>query len=63
MKEKINSINMNEKLNYEEIYNLYKTYSSKTNKEIYEKIHFFKYNSDFFEFYTNKDIKNLLNIF
>ena len=63
MKDKINSINMNGKLNNEEIYNLFKTYSSKTNKEISEKIQIFKHNIDFFGYYANKDIKNLLKIF
>ena len=63
MKDKINSIDMNEKLNYEEIYNLFKTHSSRMNKEISEKINIFKNNIDFFEFYSNKDIKNLLSIF
>ena len=63
MKDKINSIDMNGKLEREEIYNLFKTHSSKTNKEISEKINNFKHNIDFFEFYSNEDIKNLLNIF
>ena len=63
MKEKINSIDMNGKLNHEELYNLFKTYSFKRNKEISEKINNFKNNMDFFKFYSNKDIKNLLYIF
>ena len=63
MKGKINFINMNEKLNYEEIYDLFKTHSSKVNKEISKKIESFKFNMDFFKYYANKDIKNLLNIF
>ena len=63
MKDKINSIDMSEKLNYEEIYNLFKTHSSEINKEISEKINIFKNNIDFFEFYSSKNIKNLLNIF
>ena len=63
MKDKINSIDMNGKLYHEEIYNLFKTHSSKANKTISEKIDNFKYNMDFFEYYSNKDIKNLLNIF
>ena len=63
MKGKINFINMNEKLNYEEIYDLFKTHSSKVNKEISKKIEIFKFNIDFFKYYANKDIKNLLNIF
>ena len=63
MEDKINSINMNEKLNHKEIYNLFKTYSSKINKEISEKIHIFEHNMDFFKFYSNKDFINLLNIF
>ena len=54
---------MNEKLNFEEIYNLFKTHSSKANKEISKKINTFKKNIDFFEHYANKDIKNLFNIF
>ena len=63
MKDEIKSINMNGKLNHEEIYNLFKTRSLKINKEISEKIDSFKYNIDFFEFYSKRDIKNLLNIF
>ena len=63
MKDQINSIDMNTKIDHEGIYNLFKTRSSKTNKKISEKIHIFKHNIDFFEFYSNKDIKNLLNIF
>ena len=63
MKEKIKSIEMNGKLSLEEIYNLFKTHSSKTNIKIFENISNFQYNIDFFEFYSNKDIKNLLNIF
>ena len=63
MKDKINSIDINGKLDQEEMYNLYKTHSLKVNKEISEKINNFKYNMDFFEFYSNKDTKNLLNIF
>ena len=63
MKDKINFIDMNGKLNHEELYNLFKTYSFKRNKEISEKINNFKNNMDFFKFYSNKDIKNLLNIF
>ena len=63
MKDKINFIDMNEKLDHEEIYNLIKTHSSKANKEISEKINMFKYNMDFFKFYSNEELKNLLNIF
>ena len=63
MKNKINSIDMNGKLDHEQIYNLFKTNSSKENKKISEKIDIFKNNIDFFEYYANKDIKNLLNIF
>ena len=63
MKEKINSIDMNGRLIHEEVYNLLKTHSSKTNKEISEKIDNFILNIDFFEFYSNKNIKNLFNIF
>ena len=63
MKDKINSIDMNGTLDHEEVYNLFKTHSSKINKEISEKIDNFKLYIDFFEFYSNKDIKNLLNIF
>ena len=63
MKDKINFIDINEKLDHEEIYNLFKTHSSKINKEISEKIDIFKYNIDFFGFYSNEDMKNLLNIF
>ena len=63
MKDKINFIDMNGKLNHEELYNLFKTHSLKRNKEIFEKINNFKNNMDFFKFYSNKDIKNLLNIF
>ena len=62
MKDKINSIDMNGKLDHEEIFSLFKTRSLKTNKEISEKINNFKYNLDFFEYYSNKDIKKLLNI-
>ena len=54
---------MNKKLNYEEIYDLFKTNSSKVNKEISKKIETFKFNMDFFKYYANKDIKNLLHIF
>ena len=54
---------MNGKLDHEQIYNLFKTNSSKENKKISEKIDIFKNNIDFFEYYANKDIKNLLNIF
>ena len=54
---------MNEKLDEEKLYNLYKTHSSKANKEISKKINTFKNNMNFLEFYSNKDIKNLLNIF
>ena len=63
MEDKINLIDINEKLDHEEIYNLFKTRSSKTNKEISEKISIFKYNIDFLKFYSSKDFKNLLNIF
>ena len=63
MKGKINSIDINGKLDREIIYNLFKTHSFKINKEISEKIDNFKYNMDFFEFYSNENIKNLLNIF
>ena len=63
MKDKINAIDMNEKLDYEEIYNLFKTDSSKANKEISKRIHIFKNNIDLFGYYANKDIKNLLNTF
>ena len=63
MKDKINAIDMKEKLDYEEIYNLFKTDSSKANKEISKRIHIFKNNIDLFGYYANKEIKNLLNIF
>ena len=63
MKDNVNSIDMDGKLDHEKMYNLFKTYSSKTNKKISEKINIFKYNIDFFKFYSNKDIKNLLYIF
>ena len=63
MKEKINSIDINGKLDNEQIYNLFKTNSSKENKEISEKIDIYKRNMDFFYYYSNKDIKNLFNIF
>ena len=63
MKDKINSIDMNGKLDNQEIYNLFKTNSSKANKEISEKIRIFKHNMDFFGYYTNKNIKYLLSIF
>ena len=63
MKDNINPINMDGKLNHEKMYNLFKTYSSKTNKKISEKINIFKHNIDFFKFYSNKDVKNLLYIF
>ena len=63
MKGKINSIDMNEKLKHDEIYNLFKTHSSKANKEISKKIDTFKYNMNFFKHYADEDIKNLLNIF
>ena len=63
MKDKINSIDMNGKLDHEELYSLFKTHSSKANKKISKKIDNFKQNIDFFEYYSNKDIKNLLNIF
>ena len=63
MKEKINIIDMNGKLDHEEIYNLYKTDSSEANIEISGRIDTFKHNMEFFEYYANKDIKNLLNIF
>ena len=63
MEDKINFIDMSGKLDREEIYNLFKTNSSKINKEISEKIDIFKSNIDFFEFYSNKNIKTLLNIF
>ena len=62
MKNRINSVNMNEQLDHEEIYNLYKTHSPVANKKITEKINIFKYNKDFLEFYSSKDIKNLLDI-
>ena len=48
MKGKINFIDINGKLDREEIYNLFKTHSFKINKEISEKIDNFKYNMDFF---------------
>ena len=54
---------MNGKLNHKEIYNLFKTNSSKINKKIYDKIDIFKHNMSFFEYYASKDIKNLFNIF
>ena len=63
MEEKINSIDMNEKLDYEDIYNLFMTHSSKANKKIFDKIDSFHYNIDFFEYFSSKDIKNLLNVF
>ena len=63
MKDKVNSIDMNGKLDHEEIFNLFKTHSSKANEKISEKIDIFKHNIDFFQFYSNKNIKNLLNIF
>ena len=63
MKDKVNSIDMNGKLDHEKIYNLFRTYSSKTNNQISEKIDVFKQNIDFFRFYSNKDIKNLFYIF
>ena len=63
MKEKINSIDMNGKIDHEEIYNLFKTHSSKINKEISEKINIFSQNKDFFKYYSNKDIDDLFNIF
>ena len=63
MKDKVNSIDMNGKLDHEKIYNLFRTYSSKTNKQISEKIDNFKQNIDFFRFYSNRDIKNLFYIF
>ena len=63
MEDKINSLDMNDNLDREEVYNLLKTYSPKINKKISKKINIFKYNKDFFEFYSNIDIKNLLYIF
>ena len=63
MKDKINSININGKLDREKLFNLFKTHSSKINKEISEKIDIFIHNKDFFEFYSNNDIKKLLYIF
>ena len=63
MEDKINYIDMNGKLNQEELYSLFKTNSSKRNEEISEKIDNFKCNMNFFEYYSNKDIKNLFNIF
>ena len=63
MEDKINSIDMNGKLNHKEIYNLFKTHSSKINKKISDKIDIFKHNMSFFEYYASKDIKNLFNIF
>ena len=63
MKDKINSIDMEGKLDHEEIYNLFKTYSSKINEEISEKIDKFQDNMDFFGFYSNTDIKNFLKVF
>ena len=63
MKEKINSICLNKELDHKKIYNLFNTHSSKVNKKISEKIGIFKNTMDFFEFYSNKDIKNLFNIF
>ena len=63
MKDKINTIDMNGKLDRQGIYNLFKTNSSKANKEICEKIGIFKHNMDFFGYYTNKNIKYLLSIF
>ena len=62
MKDKIDFINMNGKLDHKEIYNLFKTSSSKLNKEISEKIGNYKYNMDFFGFYSNTNIKNLFYI-
>ena len=62
MRDKINSIDMTGKLDHEEVYNLFKTHSSKINTKISEKIDNFKDNIDFFGFYSNKDIKTLLNI-
>ena len=63
MKDEIDSIEINGKLDHEKIYGLFKTNSSKINKEISEKIDFFQHNMDFFELYSNKDIKNFLNFF
>ena len=63
MKDKINFIDINGKLDHKEIYSLFKTPSSKINKQISEKINIFDHNMEFFEFYSNEDIKNLLNIY
>ena len=63
MKDIINSIDMNEKLDHEEIYSLFKTHLPKINEQISDRIDIFKKNKDFFEFYSNKDIKKLLYIF
>ena len=63
MKDKINSIDMKGKLDPEEVYNLFKTFSSKINDKISEKIYNFEHTIDFFGFYSNKDIKNLFSIF
>ena len=63
MEDQINSIDMNGKLDRDELNSLFKTDSSKVNLEISEKIDNFKQNMDFFEYYSNKEIKSLLNIF
>ena len=63
MEDKINSIDINGKIDHEEIYNLFKTHSSEVNEKISEKIDIFKDNIEFFKYYSNKDVKNLLNIF
>ena len=63
MKDKINFIDVNRKLDHEEIYNLFKTHSTKINNEITEKIDIFIHNLDFFEFYSNEDINNILDVF
>ena len=63
MRDKINSIDISGELDHDKMYNLFRTHSSKANKEIFEKINIYKNTIDFFEFYSNKDIKTLLNIF
>ena len=59
---KTNFINVSGKLGQEEICNLFKSHSSKICKDILEKIDIFVHNMEFFEFYSDGDIKNLLNI-
>ena len=58
----IKSIDFNEKSKTDELYNFFKSNSSKINTEIYDKIHHFDKISDFFQYYTNSEAIDFLRL-